>query len=142
MHQYGVYFAWAQAVFRRFVKAVKFNWLMTCSQAGKTIFRRKTVPDAQRQRGQLINQSRQRHARDNATKISFLKFAAAIASIFHAASDLSLLPRSPFSQRASAACARSSVARQAAAVEKGGLQKLFTKDGESLFRSCIDSMRS
>ena len=60
MHQYGVYFAWAPAVFRRFVKAVKFNWLMTCSP----IFRRKTVPDAQRQRGQLINQSRQRHARD------------------------------------------------------------------------------
>lgn len=78
----------------------------------------------------------------HAKKISFLKFAAAIASIFHAASDLPLLPWPPFSQRASAACARSNVARQAAAVEKGGLQKLFTKDGESLFRSCIDSMRS
>lgn len=64
MRQYGVYFVWAPAVFRRFVKAVTFNWLMTFSQAGKTIFRRKTVPDAQRQRGQLINQSRQRHARD------------------------------------------------------------------------------
>ncbi|WP_146006995.1 hypothetical protein [Ottowia massiliensis] len=69
----------------------------------------------------------------HAIKISFLKFAAAIASIFHAASDLSLLPGPPFSQRANAACARSSVARQAADIEKGGLQKLFTQDGEAYF---------
>ena len=68
-----------------------------------------------------------------AIKISFMKFAAAIASIFHAASDSSLLPGPPFSQRASAACARSNVARQAVVVEKGGLQKLFTKDGEAYF---------
>jgi len=55
MHQYGVYFAWAPTVFRRFVKAVTFNWLMTCSQAGKTIFRQETAPDVQKL---LIHQSK------------------------------------------------------------------------------------
>ena len=65
-----------------------------------------------------------------ATKISFLEFAAAIASIFHAASDLSLLPGPPFRSR-------SGPARLAPGATWRARRRLLKKAG---CRSCLPRM--